>query len=367
MRNNLLSSIGTLTAIGLLVLLITPLQAQQLDSSIAIYFRSHNGLKRFLVDEATTELVHSQNETGYLLSHNGQNVAFMSDGQISVTELALWNPENILPDTLNALTFRWTLDDTRIIVKTGTQITDSGETSEDWETYAYDIRTNQLESWPWGECRQIGRHTETHRIAVICQTDDWMSSPEVPVIALEWGGSYRDFDEDEYEILIENLLVDSPSFEWSFVEDQEQFVYVRRLATSQYTIYRIHGGQPAERIIDVSDPQAYIAVSPDGNLIAYTVDCTYRRPRSCLQIVELDTSQIIWSGRDTFWVESPRDIEWFPDSNRIALSAYSYNLPNPSQSSIWIFDVATGISEEYSRETIGDVTIGSIAVVELSN
>jgi hypothetical protein len=352
------------------VLLVTPIVpfehgavAQQPPLPVVVYYSGFRGLYRFLVDAEAVELVHPAEENGYLLSHNGQHVAFGANGQVFLSQLATWDPQSILPDTLNALNYSWTLDDTRIIIKTGTQVMSPGATSNDWETYAYDLRTNQLESWPWGNCKKIGRHRETRHIALICWADEWMTSPEVPVIALEWGGEYQGFNESEYEILVESLEMYPYSFEWNLVDDQEQFVFVREVAPAQYAIYRARDGNPDERIIATNDLRANIAISPDGDLIAYMIDCTYRGPRSCLQIVEMNTGEVVWHSRDTFWVEWALDIEWFPDGSRIALSAHNYNPPDLG-ASIWIFNVATGYSERYSEEVIGDGGIGSIVVVE---
>jgi hypothetical protein len=321
-----------------------------------VYYSDRIGLRRFNITRNTLETLHRSN-TSHLFSHDGAKGAYIGEDEkgLYISELAHWNPEQVAPDDLNILGFSWTPDDTRIIIQTGTFV--GGNNTDDWVMYAYNFTSNQLEIWPWGDCRKLGRHTETHQFALICWADEWMTASD-EVIALKWGGDYQAFNPDDYEFLIDPWAVFMPMESRFDAVDHLTFIHRERPAV--YSISQVEAGGDIVPIVSVDGPQDLFSVSPSGDLIAYIVACD-GSPRKgyCLRVAEAQTGTIIWTDGETFTVEDPRDIAWFDDGKRLVVSGNRSNLSNPS---IWLFDVETGNVEEFDDIIPEDTNIGSIVV-----
>ncbi len=235
---------------------------------------------------------------------------------------------------------------------------------EDVETFAFNLNSQTLENWAWGNCNQIARNIEDQRIALICQPDPWVVNPEPGIIALFWGGEYEAFMAENYEILIENTQL-FPHFDWFHTEDSEQLVFLgpdpkRNLQDDPLgliqDIFLVRPGLSPEIVVSHEQYpiRGPLRVSPDAHFVAYVVDCTHNQPQSCLQVTDIETGEVSFNDQTKLLTSFILDLAWYEDNENIALLAQDPLL----QYSILVGSILENDFTEYFRGN----TSGSIVV-----
>jgi hypothetical protein len=58
-------------------------------------------------------------------------------------------------------------------------------------TVAYNLQTQTVDSWEWGECHEVVQEIETHKFAVLCTNEN----SDLQSVVVYWGGEYSPFSE----------------------------------------------------------------------------------------------------------------------------------------------------------------------------
>jgi len=279
-----------------------------------------------------------------------------------LSEVNDWNPEVVIAKMPSqAFALIWTPDDTRLILRIWGVPQNTIEPQN--ETLAYNLKTNEVETWPWGQCDQLVKWVSAAEFAFVCKVYEGLENFEPGAIALKWGGEYQVIDSNDYEVLVSDLLNTFPEpFDWASVDGVEDIVYFKRNPDYQsgnqlipfWEIDSIRETTPAVTVENTSDVERIISVSPNREQVAYSVRCDKDgETQFCLQISDLNTNQVIWQYRETFSTPTFFDIAWYPDNRAVAILGGGLE-----GHFIYVFDTIKGSTKQYEvGQTSGSIVI----------
>jgi hypothetical protein len=233
------------------------------------------------------------------------------------------------------------------------------------ETIAYNLETDEIETWPWGNCDALVKQISTGDFALLCQTYEGLMDFAPEAIFLMWGGNYQAADSNDYEILVADLLTTYPKpFNWGAINGSEHVVYVAanplyQREDASHSFWEIYSEWESELPTSLESKrelgiERILAVAPDQEQVAYGVRCDENgETKVCLQIANLSTKQITLIGQLTFSLPSFFDIDWYSDSSKVVVlggSAQTHTL--------YIFDTQ---NDSIQKIVIGQSS-GTIAI-----
>lgn len=342
------------------------------ESSTVYYVLSNSGgmiLYRIADDNPQPERMYEL-PGAFSFSFSGTQITYMDGDGVWLTPLDDWHPVLIIPVEGIKSNWLWTPDDVRFIVSVKPDVAGVNQ------TYAYNMLTKQVELWDWGDCKYIARQIGSRRIAMICFANDWIEDPEVPAIAVFWGGEYLPYKPSEFDLLLENFYGYRPilPFEWGVINSRDHLVYRDR--NPDFSLTNLEADEPVTDIFwlaggsDVMNLNLskhygltqWISVSPDRSMVAFDIDCTFYEPRDCLAVAELDSGQILYDFSKDFFVRFLYDIAWYPDNKRIAFLGQMDSLGEPI---LIVVDLENGQNFEYDLGGSLD-QVDSIAIAHSS-
>ncbi len=337
------------------------------QNSDAVYFQNGNTLYRLDVGNSTiVEVVSGISFGGGIsFSHNGHYIAFRNEEGFWISQLADWYPELVIPENRQGgYGWYWTPDDNRLIVNVSSWVA-QGERPQDAETIAYNLMTHQIETWSWGNCSQIAKNLTSLRLALVCSAEWWSGNVSPATIAIQWGGEFVPYVEENYMTLVDGLsaydIATNSRVHWIQVDGNDTLASLVHSQTNdaielskQIQFYSSANGIQTLDFAERYRLSGFVQVSPDGNLIAYVVDCTDNQPKECLQIYSMDQHRVVWDNKRNLDVAFIDDLEWFSDNLHLAILAKR----SLTDYSIFVLNYADGLVREYP---VG-YTSGSIAV-----
>jgi hypothetical protein len=355
------------------LLCISTIPVTSRNSSVSIYYQSGEFLYRITEDQVTEVVATDMSET-LIFSNSGPYAAFRDHEGLWLGQVDDWNPTLVVAGDLGGL--YWTPDDTRIILRIAGIPTDisSGTESLLDRSLAYNLMTEEVETWPWGNCSHLVRRininefSRTSKFALICSVYPGIEDFEPQSIALQWGGEYQAFNAGNYEFLVSYPLNPyPPPFNWFGDGEKDNLIFIAANPNYQrsdsnfslWEIYYVDGNNPVIALGSKRDPSVVrlIATSPDQEKVAYGVRCYDSDSRVCLQIADLSSREIIWNYEDTMSLVNFYDIAWYPDNERVAI--LGTNTVTGEGHTLAVFTLSSGDLQIYelNGETTGRIII----------
>lgn len=297
------------------------LDANNEDYFVFYQVRERSGLGtsfyRVLSTSQLPELVATQLESFIVFSNDGKLGAYYDASGIWLSELNNWQPELIASETRsNLISLTWMPDDTRLIISVRDNMT-----NEKFDNYAYNLISKTLEDWTWTSCIQIGKSLVDESISIICSSQYRPTLDEfVPDVSVFWGGAVVDFDASETDIIVQDLRFNSNT-DWLKNETfGEMFAYIRGYPENSLNILFADKSSITVNIDNIASIGSEgIEISPSGRYIAFMEDCTFNGIQYCLNILDVETKETLFSPSDTVTVGRVGDIAWSPDEQSVVV------------------------------------------------
>lgn len=339
-----------------------------------MYYSSEGGrLYRLLYGEEAPELI--QMSVSYCrFSHDGMRLAYWEDDVgLWLSDLDHWQPELVFQyDRRLSYNMKWMPDDSRVLFKVSEGPFESPDIiPENTETLAYNLKTQEVEPWPWGECTKVVRHRQTQELSLVCTLDPWSEPQEPEAIVVEWGGDFKDFEAAEYvEVFTFYTWLSSSGWSWQdrdwllyFAPNPEYNVPNNYEVPTTY-LYIIHDTEPIRQITpsnrkEIFGNNNHFALSPDHRLLAYWASC-FGSPYKCLEVRDIETNSIVWSYEENISLSGVDSVTWLSDNQHIVMAGGSTGGNNQV---IQILNIETDLLQTYEM----DHSVYNVTITEMAN
>lgn len=281
---------------------------------IGVYFSTYDqGLFRLQLPEGEVEHVLTAEQLP-AISTDDQKLAYWSDAQLWVTELAHWSPQPTPITLVGAVTsIDWLPNDTRIL------ITHEPDERDLAATVAFNVMTNEFEPWAWDECDQLERKIDSGDFVFVCL--DRVDS--TPLATMTWQGELQEYDGANLMTFSRpagrHLANQDARFDFS--QDGTIVAYIEEdgIGIDEYLYLTTSADYMLKVNLFTLD---LLRFSPDDSLLAsVNMPGGLNFPES-LYIWETESACPLWVLRLDFAV---RDLTWYPDASKIMTVIHNYN------------------------------------------